>query len=169
METVLIETRLNERDFVRFSYYEFYRKTYSKVLLFIGVLGLLSPLSLFFDEDEKSRYYLVPPLIMGAAFGLLLPAAIYRGAVENYRSTPEMQETIAYSFDKEGIHIVGETFESSSSWEKIHAVIETKSWFLIYHTPLAANILPKSAFVFLQQEQFRRIVLGLPVAERILC
>ena len=77
---------------------------------------------------------------------------------KNYKSNGRISETINYEFDKENIQLIGESFNSTLTWEKIYSVTENKYWILIWQSRQVANVIPKRDFINGDLQTFKSIV-----------
>ena len=169
MKPLCIETQLSQGEFIRFSFYNFYRKRYNQIIAGIGLLGLLSPLLFFFIETgTENGSILFAPLILGLTFGILLPSAIYLGARSSFRSDERISEAITYTFSDAAIGIQGKSVEATLAWEDVYKVEETKRWYLIYKNPLDAFVLLRSDFDEAKTVQFQQMVRALPASRQAL-
>ncbi|MDL2215255.1 YcxB family protein, partial [Dysgonomonas sp. OttesenSCG-928-M03] len=48
-----------------------------------------------------------------------------------------------FDIDKKNIQIVGESFNSTLTWDKTYGVTENKTYFFIWQQKNSANIIPK--------------------------
>ncbi len=139
-----IETKISLEEYIKLMYTLTYRK---KSMLYISILGLF-----FFSfsilyligiiETTEFTYF---PIGFSALIVLILPFTVYFSAKKNYQTDNRLQEVITYDINEELITIKGETFNSEMTWDKMHKVIELKSWLLLYHNKMVANIIPKDS------------------------
>lgn len=171
MGSIQINTHLSQSDFIRYNFITFYGKGYIKFLTGFGVLALLLPLVMYltgFTIETSSGSAITAPLLIGFTFVIFLPAVVFWGARQNYRSSKGIHEAIAYTFTDTGILVVGQSFQSTLNWEEVHKVVETKRWFLIHQHSLAEFILPLSSFNSEQVGQFRKLIQTLPSEKQFL-
>lgn len=109
------------------------------------LIGLLMLASVIFPTSDDNEFPLFN-LWIGLFCIIGLPIIIYYSARKNYYANPRIGETIVYKFDREVVHVKGESFESTYTWEKVYRITETGSWFLIWQNKQVANIVPKKNF-----------------------
>ncbi len=138
MNKISISTKLSLQDTININYYFYYSRWYVKV--FTGV-GLLLMINYFFPQFESERQE--ENLIFGLIVTILIPISIYFSSRMKFKTNARIQEEIIYEFDEEHINVIGNSFSSSQSWEKIYKVSESKNWILIWNDRQSANPIPK--------------------------
>jgi c-di-AMP phosphodiesterase-like protein len=143
-DNISLITKLNIDDYIKVNYHLFYRRWPAKFMLWLGIFMLLMfSVSLFSNEFSSSSWIaLLFPLFMIAG----LPITVYFAAKRNYKTNARISETIKYEFDKEYIEVIGESFNSKQTWNKIYSVTENKDWVLIWQNQQVANVIPKRDF-----------------------
>jgi len=154
MDKINLTTKLSIDDYIKVNYHLFYRKLSNKLMTGIGLFMLLM-IAISFKTFAEFPWFL---LIFGLFLILGLPVQIYFTAKKNYKSNGRISETINYEFDKENIQLIGESFNSTSTWEKIHSVTENKDWILIWQSRQVANVIPKRDFRNGDFQTFKNIV-----------
>jgi len=154
MDKIILTTKLSIDDYIKVSYYLFYRKPTFKIMAGIGLFMLLMTI-ISLKTSSEFPWFL---LIYGLFLILVLPVQIYLAAKKNYESNGRIRETINYEFDKENIQIIGESFNSTLTWEKIYGVTENKVWILIWQNRQVANAIPKRDFKNEDLQTFKNIV-----------
>ncbi len=143
-----ISGTLAQSDLVRFQYFHANRRWWPITLMFI----LFTLLAFFFifvvlltGDVERFKN---PGLnyVIFLCFGMLFFLFPYRAAKRQYRSQQYFRERILCRVSDNGFRLEGSGFSTEIAWALMHNVYETKTAFLIYHTPRLAWILPKRFF-----------------------
>jgi hypothetical protein len=87
-----------------------------------------------------------------------LRVTVYMNAKSSYKSDGRISETITYEFDEEKIQVIGESFNSKLTWNKIYSVTENKDWVLIWQNRQIANVVPKRDFKDGELRTFKSII-----------
>lgn len=106
------------------------------------------------------NYSLLPNLVLGLCFVVVMPLSIYFTAKKSYATTERLQEEIEYTFTNETMTLTGESFKTEMSWEKTYKIEELQNWFLIFHSKKIANLIPKSDLTPGQVLQLRTLLKG---------
>jgi len=145
MEKITLTTNLSLDDYIKVNYHMLYRKLWTKLMLGIGILMLISILiSFLFDPTMEFPVF---QLIFGLFITIGLPIQVYFAAKRNYKLNTRLRETIIYELSPDTYRITGESFHSESTWDKVHGVTESKDWVLIWPTRHMANVIPKRTFM----------------------
>lgn len=142
-DTINLTVQLTRKEYLRFRYYTLYRSMLIKIITIVGIICLINWVVdiLFFDKKMSlDTMVLVFALIM-----LYLPLKIYFESKSTFYNSP-IAENLTYTISNECIHVEGETFDSSFTWDRVYSVEETKYWILIWQTESVANIIPKKYF-----------------------
>lgn len=145
-----LETQLSWEDLRGFNLYVLYSRWW---IILITILGVFMLLSVILHYTQIASIYPYPPttqIFLGLLFTVFLPVFTIWSAWKQYNSNRRFNEKITYLLDTVWIEVMGESFETKLTWEKIYKVRETKNWFLIYSNKNMANIIPKNS---LNQEQ----------------
>ena len=99
------------------------------------------------------------PLVALIPFMLLLIVGLcYYTARTSLKSSPGLSGPQHFTFSGSGVDFSSEKASSHFAWEMLHAVKETSQVFLLYHSKLVYNIIPKRAFPTSEsRERFRRL------------
>lgn len=151
------ETHISWEDFKKFNFYALYGQPVGMFSLFIGAIMWFA-LGFYFMQDAPSKKFPAFQVGIALATTVLIPLFTYWNAKRNYQINSRAIERMQYEIDEEWISIKGDTFDSRMTWDKMHKVIETKSWFLIYQNKVAANIIVKKDLTTEQLATFRAIV-----------
>jgi hypothetical protein len=148
---IQVNTQLSQQDFIRFNYGHFFRQPVVRLLLAIfGFVFIVSLFGVVVDaiaghEDVSLLDQSMPVIIISAIFAFIYKS-VHIQSKRNYASTNSVHEPITYTFSDSGIHSKGRTFEADLSWELVHKVHETKSWFAFYQSNVSVNLIPKASF-----------------------
>ena len=135
-----IKTKLTEKDFINVTFLLLYRRFFMKLMTAIGFLCLLSAVITKVIIINSS---ILSPIIYGVCMLVVVPAAMYFTAKKNYSSNKRISENIEYIFTPQHLRIIGESFNSELTWDKIYKVTKTKNWILIWQTNQIANAIPR--------------------------
>lgn len=141
MDKVILTTKLSIEDYIKVNYHLLNRRWPIKVLTGMGIFLILLSLINLLSGDNS--WFL---LILGLFFAMGLRVSVYFNAKSSYKSDGRISETITYEFDKENIQVIGESFNSKLTWDKIYSVTENKEWVLIWQNRQIANAVPKRDF-----------------------
>lgn len=81
--------------------------------------------------------------IFALATLVVLPAITYWSSQKNFVSDKRISEVIIYRFSPGHLEIIGESFQSTSTWDKIHKVTKSWNWILIWQNEQIANAIPR--------------------------
>jgi YcxB-like protein len=111
-------------------------------------------------------YFVWAIIILGIVFVFGLRAQVYFTAKSNYQSDRRISEQIDYLFTNEEMTVIGESFNTRLTWDKIYGVTGTKNWLLIWQNQQIANVVPKINFTGDELKSFKEIVQR-PVSARL--
>lgn len=157
MGKIEIESQIGFKEYMKLMYAQTYRKPIMIGITVVGVFLLFLSVwnVIVFDKWEEIPNRM---LIFGFALSVLLPLSIYWIAKRNFNSDPRIGEKMIYSFDIEQFHILGESFNSSMTWDKVYKIQEMKNWILIYHNKMIASLIPRPSFSDEEYLKFREII-----------
>jgi YcxB-like protein len=147
-------------DVVRYQYFGSWRRLWPLVFIFAAAIplflfGFFALLLGWLPGDLLQTGALYLGLAFVAAYILAAP---YLGARKLYRQQAYLREPMTFDFTREGIHLGGASFSSDIAWRIVHEVRETRTLWLVYHTPQTAWILPKRFLSSTELEEWRRFV-----------
>jgi len=135
-----------------------YRKPIAILLSILGLVMFIGAIIYFFADTAPVK----EPTYFAIFFGLItvitLPLSAYFGARRNFYSDAVLQDPIIYEFEDDKIRVVGKTFTSDVSWNRVYKILELKQWILIYHSKSIAYIIPKQSFQEIQLTEFRALI-----------
>jgi hypothetical protein len=77
----------------------------------------------------------------------------------SWKNHPSLRETMNLEFTQEWMNLKGESFESKLRWKIFVKFLETKNLFLLYHSKIVFNMIPKRAFNSDEEiQQFREML-----------
>ncbi len=132
------------RELVRFSYFHLNRRNWPITLLALIAVPLFVMVTLL--DPHSFSFPLVQnllPFVFLLLLWLLIP---WWGAWRQYRKLQHLRERVTYRLNEFGAQAEGENYRGEIAWKLIHAVRETKTLFLVYHTPEVAWVIPKRFF-----------------------
>jgi|GEM_PF-1266944 len=82
---------------------------------------------------------------VGVLIGFLvyIPLLYYYAGKRSFKNNERLKETLRYEINARDIHIKGDSFDSTFSWDKTYGISENKRSFFIWQQKRSANILPK--------------------------
>src|SRR6478672_1561214 len=123
-----IKTKLSQRDYINASFVIITGRPFTRyILYFICAISFIN-FALSFNQGKASIASVLPVIII---FSIYI-AVIYFGFKRSYSSNKRASENIEYSFEQNNLVLVGESFKSELSWNKIYKVTQTKNWLLIW-------------------------------------
>jgi len=141
-----IKTKILFKDYLRLSYQMNYRNPWIIFLSCVGPIMFIGSIMYFIGfkipVDEPPYFQ----LILGIFIVIVLPISVYRNARKNYLSNKCLQENITYEITDDKLKVVGESFNSELSWDKMYRITEFWKWILIFQTRNSAFLIPKSSF-----------------------
>jgi len=146
MNTIELDVLLEFRDFLRATYWFFFRRFKFVLILFVIVL-VVYPLLLFSGQISTSAN--------DNYWGLLIPAGIlffllinpYFSARRQMTSNKCLNQRLHYVFDETGIDATAPLSSGHTSWANIHKAYETSSNFLLFISKNMMYTIPKRCFV----------------------
>lgn len=161
MEKIEVESQINLKEYIKLMYSLTYRKP---LMLISTIVVLLMVVVTLKNSIVRDNWVDFPyqSLLLGIIILIVIPASIYWSSKRNFNSTPRIRERMVYTFEKEEFHILGESFNSSMSWDKVFKVQETKQWLLIYHNKIVASLIPRSSFSAEEYENVKELILSHP-------
>jgi hypothetical protein len=138
MEQVSITTQLTFDDYKKYNLYFLKQNFKLHGIIIMIIFGLIFLFNLIVSPREN-LYGFIPMLIVPT---ILL--FIYRRAIKKaFNNQSRLSEKTTYKIDKQCFYIEGESFETKLNWNKMDKVEETKDFFLVYQSKMAANIILK--------------------------
>ena len=152
MDDFTITTRLTKSDYVKAVYNGLYRKPQ---FIVATILGLYLIGTVVLDYFTTINYYSETPYFetICGIFILLGPSIIVLIALQIFLSNPSFQQDIKYSFNDEGITVVGLTFKSEFLWTHIIKQKEMGKYLILHHNKKLGNFIDKTKLT-LQQIEF---------------
>lgn len=156
-----IKTRVSFKEYLGLLYGLAYRKPMMIVLLSVALLMLVWILSYYLHLlplPEPSYYQFI-------SLGLIIivqPIVIYSTIWRIYYSSNVLRETLEIEVTTEEIILKGESFYTRIAWEKLHKIVETRNWYLVYQNSLSAIIIPKRFFHDDEEAAFRTLLMEIP-------
>ena len=141
-----IKTKILFEDYLRLSYQMTYRNPWVIFLSCIGLIMFIGSIMYFVGfktfSDEAPYFH----FIFGIFIVIVLPISIYYGTRKNFRSNKCLHENITYEITDDKLKVVGESFNSELSWDKMYKITEYWKWILIFQNRNAAFLIPKRGF-----------------------
>jgi hypothetical protein len=97
----------------------------------------------------------------GSAIGiyfLYCGFALHRYFRRSYRKDRRFQNDFTTDISEDGVHIVMPTADAQIKWENFVRFLESDDIFMLFHSDLIFNILPKRAFAPGEVDRFRELL-----------
>ncbi len=155
MNEINFTTQISEKDFIRFNYYHHYKSWTGKLILLATPFFIYITILSFLNKIEKGNKWV---LVFLSLMGILIPISIYFLSKKSYKSQPILHEQMNYEITDEAITVKGTTFKSTQSWSNIISVSETKNLILIWQNPKVAKLISKESLSDEQIVTLKKIV-----------
>lgn len=134
-----IKTKLTEKAYINACFATIVARPFIRYFLSIVSIILLINVISTIARGSTLLSTLLPPIII---FVIYL-SFIYFSVKSAYSTNTRISENIEYTFLQNDLLIVGESFKTELSWNKIYRVTKSKYWLLIWQTGHTANAIPK--------------------------
>jgi len=142
-----VKTKLQFKDYIRLIFLMTYRRPLIVLLSCVGFTFLIPSVQYFAGLEKLFEKPPFLQLIIGLSLVILLPVTIYWIARKSYFLSKSLQEDdITYEITDDKLKIIGESFNSELSWDKIYKVTEFRNWILIFQYEYKTIMMPKSCF-----------------------
>ena len=108
-------------------------------------------------ELEWSMFFIIFLLF----FFICYPAIVLMRVKRVYKTSRLFKEEVNYKLTDETIHITGETFESTQTWEGFYKMKETNNFFMFYQTVGIVTLLDKKMFTSEELANFKTFIYSL--------
>jgi hypothetical protein len=140
-----LDVRLESRDFVRANYWFVFRKVrFALLLIFFG--GVVYPLLLIYHVQAKGPSDNYWGLLIPAGLLLLVLVSTYFGARRQMASNKSLQQTLHYTFSRDGIDAVAPLSSGHNDWSHVREAFETRNNFLLFISRNLMFVIPKRCF-----------------------
>lgn len=154
MDKITLTTKLSIEDYRKLNFFLLYRKWEIKYLTALGVLTFAFFTFNFYSFNSYPWGQLMFAFILTVGH----PALVYFQVKKNYASNERIGERITFEVDKENIQIIGESFSTTFTWNKIYGVTESKNWIIIWQNQQMVNAMQKRDFQEKDLLAFKAIV-----------
>jgi hypothetical protein len=133
-----INTKLTEKDYINASFAIIIGRPF--IRYFLAIIGIILLINLVsgIAIGSSTLAGVLPPIIIFMIYLGFIYFSIKRG----YSNNKRISENIEYTFGQFNLVIVGESFKTELSWNKVNKVTKTKNWLLIWQTRQIANAIP---------------------------
>jgi|GEM_PF-4645645 len=154
-----LNVKIPKKQFILFSYYQFYTKPLILLAHIIIVVTLAANVYLYLQGEPQPNFARNTFLVV-AVTAILLPYSLYSQFLRKYKKNPLLHGITNYEFSTSKVKMKNsQSGENSMGWEKLYQVKEYKSWILLYIDKYTAAYIPKGSFQSDQQvEQFKQLV-----------
>ena len=132
---------LNSKDMYRFSMYHAYTTSQGIISILIAILCLFVSVRTYQSVEWT---YTALYAIFGVLFLLYIPVNLYLRSKQQILSSKELQNTLHYMVDDNGIHTSQNDASADLPWDAVYKMIATRHNVLVYSNRVNAYIIPKS-------------------------
>ena len=159
---IVVNTKFTLKDYRRLLRAYYYSLTAFKITIIIGILFLSFALVTLiqFGFAITNIGAILPVLIMGLTLTFVRQLLAYYLGGKIYNGS-KIHEIIIYRIDDKQFEVHGESFNSTTEWQKMYKVQELNEWFLVFPSKIYFNALPKKDFQFGEIENFRDQLRGM--------
>ena len=162
MVPVKILYRITEQDYLEahslFAANEpVYRRLSRRFMPWIGAILLVTQLTYLAIVPDANRVTAALGSAIGVYF-LYCGFALRRYFRRSYRKDRRFQHDFTTDISEDGIHIAMPTAEAQLKWGNFIRFLESDDIFMLFHSDLIFNILPKRAFAADEIDQFRELL-----------
>jgi hypothetical protein len=159
MKALQLSVKIPKKQFVLFSYYQFYTKPLILLAHIIITITLVANVIMYLQGEPQPNFARNTYLVI-AVTAILLPYSLYSQFIRKYKKNPLLFGNTNYEFSTSKVKMKNSSGgENSMGWEKLHKVKEYKNWFLLYTDKYTAAYIPKKSFQSDEQvQQFRQLV-----------
>jgi hypothetical protein len=149
-EAALLEfdVQLEFDDYLRYQYYDSFRRLWWLIPLFIllaSVSSVIVGISAYYQDSYLLRD-VIPFASLVFLGGIFIIAGPYLTAKREFEVNPGLRQTIRYRLTEKGLDTISPRRKGTLAWSKAGEVRETGTAFLLYASGNGAFILPKREF-----------------------
>jgi hypothetical protein len=161
-EQIILSPKFTLQDSLKFFYTFLFKSWGAKfAIAIIGLVGV-SDLLYFFNILDKELYYpngiSTLNIILPIVTFFVLPITFYYSLKKQFENNYRLKENIKIIIDSNSMNVKGESFNTETPWDKVEAIIEKKSMFLIKQGKIKYGYLMKSYFNQEQLKDFKDII-----------
>ncbi|MBT30843.1 MAG: hypothetical protein CMO01_14390 [Thalassobius sp.] len=145
MKPLQVKVKIPQKQYVMFSYYQFYSKPFIIVAHAVILITLIANVVMYMQGNPQPNFARNTFLVISVT-GILLPFSLYSQFVRKYKKNPLLIGELIYEFTQTKIKVKMLGKENTMGWEKLYKVKEYKSWFLLYTDNFTASYIPKNCF-----------------------
>lgn len=136
-----LDVKLTAEDMYRFNMYHIYSGFHGIFSIIIAILAFAVSAATWGDIDLM---YSIVYIIFGIVFLVYMPLSLKLKSKHQIAVSGELQESLHYLFDEEGIHVSQKESSADLLWGQVYKMVSTKSNVLIYSNRINAFIIPRS-------------------------
>jgi YcxB-like protein len=162
IKSLELNSQLDLKDIFQYNLFNLYR---NPMIIFVTIIGVIMLILASLYYLGIFPYFESPPifqLLLGSVFTIGLPLFTFLGAKRNINSKGRITEKMVYKLDNEWIELIGESFESKFTWEKLHKFRESKSLFILYAQKNFAYLISKKSLSANEITEMRELVRSVP-------
>jgi hypothetical protein len=134
-----------------------YRRLSRRLMPWIGGILLLIQIVYIVSVPDANRAAVGFGSAISVYF-LYCSFALRRYFRRRFRKDRRFQHDFTTDILEDGIHVVTPTAESQMKWENFVRFLESSDIFMLFHSDLIFNILPKRAFAAGEVDSFRELL-----------
>ena len=135
------DINLTEKDMYRFSMYHNYTS-------FQGVFSVLIAIASFaaaaITRERVTAEYTILYIVFGILFLVYVPCSLKLRAKRQFQSSGELQNTLRYRIDEDGITVSQNGESAELLWKQVYKITATRHNVLIYSSRVNAFVIPRS-------------------------
>jgi hypothetical protein len=131
---------MSEKDYIDAIFSITYGKPIMKIFTFMTGFAVVSAVPMMFLYPKS---FSLTQMAFPFLFFVVLPLVVYASAKRDFKTNSRFSETICYRFYEDNLEMVGESFNSTFSWEKVFKVTQTKKMVFIWQNAQVSNPIPK--------------------------
>lgn len=133
------DVKITHKDMYKFNLYHAYTGFHG---IFGTIIGILVLIVAFVTRNSIELTYTMLYFLFGVLFLVYTPVSLWGRCKRQMLLSPALQETLHYSMDDDGIHVVIGEQSADLEWKMIYKIMSTKNYLLIYSTRIYAYIIP---------------------------
>lgn len=154
-ENISFKVDMSVTELYRFIMYHAYHKLSGIVGIVMASVSLVILLLQYANLQEQTRAVLI---LIFVWFVILDPIILRSRARGQLKRNKVYKDSLCYEISQEGICISQGEQTQTIKWEQFCKIVETKTQFLFYNTPMNALIFPKASIGMENCQQFEELI-----------
>jgi hypothetical protein len=154
---IYLSGQIGFKDYRNLIFGQTYKRPFYIIFSGLLIVFLLTFLPNNSKLSNQSFYYLYIFL------GIFIVSPIFTlfRIKELYKTNKIFHEQLDYYINNDFIRIKGETIDSTQKWNRFYKIKETKDFFMLYNSNLAATLIDKKMFKDNEINDFKRFIRSL--------